>query len=652
MYENLFSPKKIGNCEIKNRLVVPAMVTQTCGYDGIISDRYIKYHEEKAKGGWGLIITEDYGVTPEARGYDQIPGFWDDSQIARNVELTDAVHQYGTKIFCQIYYAGKQKMPNVPGPVLAPSAIKDPLAMSDPKEASIEEINEIVEAFGSAALRAKKAGFDGVEIHAAHGYFIAQFLSHFVNKRTDEYGGCFENRVRLLDEIYYSIRKAVGPEFPVIVRISVNEYVIGGRTEAESLVLARHLDKLGVDAINVSNGAYAADPNHHVISSMFADFAFNRDTCEEIKNLVSCPVMLVNKINDPMMADTLIKMEKTDFIDMGRGSIADPHLPEKAQNGKTKEINYCIGCLQGCEYGILSPLGFTCLVNPHVSQEYKNDLNPVSKPKNVMIIGAGPAGLMAARTAAQKGHTVTVYDKDTHFGGAFRSAAYPMGKGILSTVISAYREECINLGVAFKMGIEVDQALITDVKADTIIVATGSVPLAPPIPGIDGLNVYTAEDVLYGNIQLPAGPVIVCGGGEVGGETAEFIAQTNHDVTILEMQAQILSDMVEPNMYPLLQRITQQQIKILTKATVSAIANDSVSYKNSNGDEITLPAASVISAFGYKAYNPLGDIAKSLCHEVYVVGSAIKAGNALTATREGYEAALKLQEMRQGAVGK
>jgi len=311
-------------------------------------------------------------------------------------------------------------------------------------------------------------------------------------------------------------------------------------------------------------------------------------------------------------------------------------------SGKTKEINYCIGCLQGCEYGILSPLGFTCLVNPHVSQEYKNDLNPVSKPKNVMIIGAGPAGLMAARTAAQKGHTVTVYDKDTHFGGAFRSAAYPMGKGILSTVISAYREECINLGVAFKMGIEVDQALITDVKADTIIVATGSVPLAPPIPGIDGLNVYTAEDVLYGNIQLPAGPVIVCGGGEVGGETAEFIAQTNHDVTILEMQAQILSDMVEPNMYPLLQRITQQQIKILTKATVSAIANDSVSYKNSNGDEITLPAASVISAFGYKAYNPLGDIAKSLCHEVYVVGSAIKAGNALTATREGYEAALKL----------
>lgn len=642
MYKKLFTPMKIGNCEIKNRLVVPAMVTQTNGYDGFITDRYIKYHEEKAKGGWGLIITEDYGVTADGRGYDQIPGFWCDEQIEKHIELTDTVHKYGSKIFCQIYYAGKQKMPNVPGKVLAPSAIRDPLAMSEPEEMSVEQIKEVVEAFGDAALRAKKAGFDGVEVHSAHGYLLAEFLSFFINKRTDEYGGCFENRVRIIDEIYDNIRSKVGKDFPVIIRISVNEYVTGGRTEAESLQLARHLDELGFDAINVSNGAYASDPEHHVISSMFADYAFNRDTAAQIKSLVSCPVLLVNKINNPMMADTLLEMGMADFIDMGRGSLADPYLPYKAQNGKEIEINYCIGCLQGCEFGLLTPLGFTCLVNPRVSREYKDDLSKVENPKNVMIVGVGPAGLMAARTAATKGHTVTVYDKDTHFGGAFRSAAYPMGKGVLSTVISSYREQCINLGVTFKMGVEVNEDVINEAHPDAIILATGSKPLVPNIPGIEGANVVTAEDVLYGNIMIPQGPVVVCGGGEVGCETAEFIAQTCFDVTVLEMKPQVLSDMVPPNMVSLLQRMMQKQIKMITNATVSSITENSVSYKDASGNEVSIPATTVVSAFGYKAYNPLEEIAKKLCKEVYVVGSAVKAGNALLATNEGYNTALKL----------
>lgn len=640
--EYLFSPMKIGKCEIKNRLVVPAMVTQTCGYDGIITDRYIKYHEEKAKGGWGLIITEDYGVTADGRGYDQIPGFWNDEQIVRNKELTETVHRYGSKIFCQIYYAGKQKMPNVPGEVLAPSAVKDPLAMSSPREITIEEIKGVVKAFGEAALRAKKAGFDGVEIHAGHGYLIAQFLSGFVNKRTDEYGGCFDNRVRILDEIYASIREKVGADYPVICRISVNEYVTGGRTEAESYELARHLDELGIDAINVSNGAYASDPTHHVISSMFANHAFNMEPSGEIKKLVSCPVLLVNKINDPKMADTLIKMGKADFIDMGRGSLADPYLPDKAMNGKFNEINYCIGCLQGCEFGLFSPLGFTCLVNPRVAKEYQNDMSKAEKTKNVMVVGTGPAGMMAARTAAIKGHTVTVYDKDTHLGGSFRSAAYPMGKGGLTTVISAYRQQCLNLSVIFNMGVEVTDDIMKQAKPDAIIIATGSKPFTPKIPGADGTNVVAAETILYGDVEVNSGPVVVCGGGEVGCETAEFVAQTNRDVTVLEMQPQVLTDMVAPNMVTLLERMYAQQIKIQTNATVKEITESSVTYQNAEGKEVTIPAATVISAFGYKAYNPLESAAKACCQEVYVVGSAVQAGNAMAATHDGYEAALKL----------
>jgi len=217
-----------------------------------------------------------------------------------------------------------------------------------------------------------------------------------------------------------------------------------------------------------------------------------------------------------------------------------------------------------------------------------------------------------------------------------------MGKGVLSTVISGYREQCINLGVTFKMGVEVHEDMIKTESPDAIILATGSVPFVPDIPGIDNANVVTAEDVLYGNIQIPHGPVVVCGGGEVGAETAEFISQTNRDVTVIEMKAQILSDMVPPNMTVLVQRMAEQQIKIITNATVSKISGDRVFYKDTQGEEASIPAVTVVSAFGYKAYNPLEEIARSLCNEVYVVGSAVKAGNAMTATSEGYCAALKL----------
>lgn len=656
MLDTLFSPFKIGNCTIPNRLVVPAMETMTCEHDGLVTDRLIKYHEEKAKGGWGLIITEDYVVTPESGNSPKLPGLWDDSQIEGNRELTETVHKYGSKIFCQIYHSGKQTLPFVPWQAVAPSAIKDTVTMNLPRELTVEEIKKLSEAFGDTARRAREAGFDGVEVHAGHGYLIAQFLSSFINKRTDEYGGCFENRTRFLDEIFYSIREKAGKDFPVCIRISANEYTIGGRTEAETYELARHLDELGVDAISVSNGAYAAEPSLTMIGSMFTRHAINMDSAGEIKRIVSCPVMVANRINDPKMGETLLKMEKADFICMGRGSLADPYLPQKAREGLFEEINYCIGCLQRCEYGQLTEMGFGCLVNPRVGLEYENSLSKAEKPKNVMVVGSGPAGMMAARTAAQRGHKVTVYEKDTHFGGAFRSAAYPMGKGEFSTMISSYRQQCLSLGVVFKMGTEADENTIKSEKPDAVILATGSKPLMPGIKGIDSDNVAAAEDVLYGNVNtpimafdplfgelnIPIGPVVVCGGGEVGGETAEFIAQTNPDVTILEMKPQILEDMVPENRTVLLERIEKKKIKICTNATVTEITGGSVTYRDAEGQEITIPAKMVVAAFGYKAYNPLEEAARANCSQVCVVGSAVKAGNAAVATHEGYKAGIRV----------
>ena len=644
MMTELFTPAKIGNCEIPNRLIVPAMVMNLCTEDGMITERYIKYIEEKAKGGWGMIITEDYAVNVNAKGYKFIPGLYNDEQIEGNKKLTEAVHKYESKIFCQMYHPGRQSKHDVNGNVqpVAPSAIKDPFCMDLPREITVEEIHQIVKDFGSTAKRVKEAGFDGIEIHAAHGYLISEFLSPFTNKRVDEYGGCFENRTRILDEIYACIRENVGKDFPVQVRVSANEYLLGGRTEADTFELVRHLDELGVDAIHVSNGMYASPVIRQIIAPMYTEHAFNMNTAEMVRKLVSCPVIVTNRINSPKMADTILKMGKADFIGMGRGSLADPYLPAKAKAGQFENIRYCIGCLQGCEAGLLAGTCATCLVNPRVGREYENPMEKTENPKKVMVIGGGPAGLMAAETAAKIGHDVTVYEAGSWLGGQFRSAAFPPGKGELSTFVSSLRKSLIDLKVPVNMGVEVTEEMIRDEKPDAVIIATGAKPLTPPIKGMLGENVVNAEDVLLGNKDVMPGPVVVCGGGEVGGETAHFLTQSCQDITLIEMRDDILVDMFPLMKMQLMEYIREAGIKVLTGAKVSEITENSVSYTDSYGTLHSVPAATVVSAFGYKAYNPLEEAAKKYCNNVKVVGCAVKAGNALVAVREGYEAALAL----------
>lgn len=644
MMTKLFTPAKIGTCEIPNRLIVPAMVMNLCTEDGMITERYIKYIEEKAKGGWGMVITEDYAVNENAKGYKYIPGLYNDEQIEGNKKLTETIHQYDTKLFCQMYHPGRQSKHDVNGGVqpIAPSAMKDPFCMDLPREITVDEIHQIVKDFGSTARRAKEAGFDGVEIHAAHGYLISSFLSPFTNKRVDEYGGCFENRTRILDEIYACIRENVGKDFPVQVRISANEYLLGGRTEADTYELVRHLDELGVDAIHVSNGMYASPVIRQIIAPMYTEHAFNMDTAEQVKKLVSCPVIVTNRINDPKMADTILEMNKADFIGMGRGSLADPHLPNKAKAGQFENIRYCIGCLQGCEAGLLAGTCATCLVNPRVAREYENPMDKTDSPKKVMVVGGGPAGLIAAETAALVGHDVTVYEATSHLGGQFRSAAYPPGKGELSTFTSSLRKSLQDLGVPVKMETPVTEELLASEKPDAVIIATGAKPLMPPIPGLDGANVVTAEDVLLGNADVNFGPVVICGGGEVGGETAHFLTSTCQDITLVEMRDDILVDMFPLMKMQLVDYLRECRIKVLTNAKVASVTEDGVHYIDAEGNEQFLPAATVISAFGYKAYNPLEEAAKKYCDNVQVVGCAVKAGNALTAIREGYDAALAL----------
>lgn len=644
MLDNLFKPFKIGTCEIPNRLVVPAMVTNYCNADGTVTDRYIRYMEEKARGGWGLLITEDYCVEPNGKGYSRIPGLYNDEQIEGSKRLCDTIHRYDSKIFCQMYHPGRQTTPvaNHNTTPFAPVNDKDPMCRFQAREMTVDEIHQIVADFGAAAGRAKKAGFDGIELHCAHGYLLAEFLSPSANRRVDQYGGCFDNRVRIVDEIMGAMRAEVGPDFPIQVRISSDDLVPGGRTIAETLELARHLEEIGFDAINCSNGMYASRAVDQIIAPMFTDHALNMDRSDRIRQVVNIPVLLSNRVNDPKMADTLIMMGVCDAVCMGRGSLADPFLPKKACDGKFCNIRYCIGCLQGCEWPILEDGDVTCLVNPRVGREIENDMEKVASPRKVMVVGAGPAGLVAAETAAKRGHDVTVYEASDHLGGQFRSAAYPVGKGELSTFVSQLRESLEELEVSVKLNCEVTEELIEAEKPDAIIVATGAKPLMPNIPGIDGENVVKAEDVLLGNVEIADGPIVVCGGGEVGAETAHFITRLNPDVTVLEMQDAILNDMMPFTKSVLLGMMEDARIKVHTSATVKAITSDGVVFADAEGTEHTVPAVQVVAGFGYRSYNPVEEVARKHCDDVRVVGGAVKAGNAIAATKEGYEAGLAI----------
>lgn len=636
MYENLFSPMKIGNCEIPNRLVVTAMVTNYCTEDGMITDRFIKYHEEKAKGGWGLIVTEDYAINENGKGYTSIPGLYDDEQILGNKRLVDTIHQYNTKIFCQIYHPGRQSNHFVNGGVqpVAPSPIPCPWLKEIPRELTIEEIHTLVSQFGDTALRAKKSGFDGVEVHIAHGYLLLEFLSPFTNKRTDEYGGCFANRVRIIKEVYEDIRKKVGSDFPVTARISSRDGYYGGRDLLDSLELCQYLKELGIDGLNISSGMYGDHVNYDIDNYKHG---FVVPYAEEIKQLVNnIPVIATNRITTAGVAETIIKMGKADFVGMGRTSLADPYFPEKIKNGEEASVRHCINCNLGCYGGVLGPIGcVTCLVNPSVGKEYELDYTKTENPKKIFIAGGGPGGMQAAITVAQKGHNVTLFEEREQLGGQFLSAAYPPGKGELTLFTSWLIQEIKKLDIKVQLSTKLTKEIVERENPDTVIVATGGTPTIPPIKGIDKAHVFTAEDVLLGKVPTGAN-VVVCGGGEVGVETAAFVAQKeNGKVTVVEMLPNVFPDLSFKKLFH------EYSIDVKVSTKVAEIGDNKVIVDNGT-TQTSIKADTVILAFGYRPNNILKEEIKDACTDVRVIGGALKTSNALYATREAFEEAITI----------
>lgn len=639
MFKNLFTPMKIGAVEIPNRTVVTAAVALYCDDQGKATERYIAYHEAKAKGGWGLIITEDYAVDPAGKSFTCVAGLWDDSQIEGNIELTKRVHQYKSKIFAQIFHAGRQANPEVTGmEIVAPSPIPDPMVQVTPRELTADEIHKTVEQFGNSALRAKKAGFDGVEVHGGHGYLLCEFLSAYSNKRTDKYGGSIKNRARIVEEIIADIKAKAGKDFPVSVRISADEFVPGGLTIEDTKIIASFLEKAGADMINVSVGcngslervAPPAAERHGVYVNLAA----------EIKKVIGIPVGTAGRINSPYLAESIIASGKADFVGMLRASMADPELPRKAAEGRVDEIRQCIGCLLGCVGEIFVNRPARCVINPTLGREKEFAIKPARVKKKVLVVGGGIAGMEAAITAAQAGHEVQVTEKSGRLGGQFYYASIPPHKGELSPFINWQINQLERLKVKVLLNTETTPEFIDSQKPDSVIIATGAVPAKPPITGINKANVIPAIDILDGK-NMDGSKAVVIGGGMVGAETAEHLAVHGKSVTIVELLSDIAIDVpFSPRVY-LLRELEELSIEVFVDSQVNEILDDGVKIVK-DGKEKIIKSDFVVLAAGATSENKLAAELEGKPYEVSTIGDAVKARRALEAIEEGYIAGMQI----------
>ena len=647
-FKNLLSPIKIGNCEIKNRFVVPAMDTALPDANGFVTDRCIEYYEARAKGGFGLTIVEYCHVSLAGKPHVHSISIFDDKYIPGLTKLTEAMHKYdGAKVFAQLHHVGRQGTLDVAGidAMEAPSAVPDLLISTPVHELTTKEVYQLVEAFGDAAVRAQKAGFDGVEIHGGHGYLVSEFMSGVCNRRTDEFGGDFRGRMLFPELIIKNIRRKVGNNFPVSIRISSVEPVPGGREIEETKAVAKYLEKVGYQAINVSialNGAqkWVIVPNQ--IAS-----GYNIGYATEIKKSVNIPVIGGGRINDPYMAEGFLEDGRADMIFFGRQSIADPEFPNKVAAGAIDEISPCIGCVQRCQLHIAGPTmppgvdSISCLINPIAGREAIWKKVPTEAPKNIAVVGAGPAGMAFGYNAAQRGHKVTIFEKSSVVGGQFRVASMPPYKHELARAIKYLHTMCKKHKVDIHFNTEATAEMLLEGGYDSVVVATGGVPMVPPIKGIDKPIIRTATDVLT-NGNPPRGRILIIGAGETGVETADFLGcRTGNKITVVEMSKNICYGKFFTARSLLMERVRGYGVEFMTKTKVKEFTDDGAIVEFEGKEIILSGFQSIILAMGTKSNNALAEALQGKV-DVHVLGDAVRPGSAVEAIETATKLALEI----------
>lgn len=639
-FKAMFQPIQIGPMTVKNRFVVPPMGNNFANTDGSMSEQSAAYYRERAKGGFGLITIEATVVHQGAKGGPRKPCLYDDSTIPSFKRVVDACHEAGAKVSVQLQNAGPEgNAKNAGAPITAATSIPSDFGRDTPKELTTEEVYKLVEGYGQAARRAMQAGVDAVEIHMAHGYLVSTFISPRTNKRVDEFGGSFENRMRFSRLIIEEIKKTTMGRVAILARINSSDEVPGGLDVHDSAAIAAYLEDCGLDAIHVSRAVHIKDEYMWAPTVIHGGFSANQ--VEEIKRAVSIPVITVGRYTEPQFAELMVRQGRCDLVAFGRQSLADPAMPKKAAEERLEDMIPCIACLQGCVANMYAGNPICCLTNPFLGHEAEG-ITQTEKPKNVMVIGGGVAGLCAAFIAQERGHKVTLYEQSDILGGNMRLAAYPPGKGDITNMIRSYITRCEKAGVKICMNQEVTLDMIKAEGPDSVIIASGSKTLILPIEGIDNPAIIHGSDLLDGK-RSAGKKVLVVGGGMVGCETAAFLGEQHHEVTVIEFRDTVGADVIHEHRVYLMEDFNHYGVKEITGAKVCRFFEDGVEYETADGTRHeTRGYDSVVLSMGYRNYNPFGDAVKEIVPDTYVIGDATRARRALDATKEAYEAAVNL----------
>ncbi len=660
MKDPILEPIKIGNLELKNRIFLPAMHLNMVE-DYKVTDQLVNFYVERAKGGASMIVVGFATVDKLSAGSTNI-GAHQDEFIPGLTRLADAIKDNGALSAVQLNHAGKNSFSFMIGEsAVAPSAIQARMTRETPRALEHDEILEIIDNFGQAALRVKKAGFDAVEVLAGTGYLISSFLSPLTNIRTDEWGGSFENRMKFGLEVMKAIKNATGDDFPLIARINGNDLMPGGVGRKELQTFAKELVKVGVDALNINVGWHEARIPQIVASVPRGVFGY---LSKGIKDCVDVPVISSHRINDPQTAREMVADGLCDLVAMGRPLIADPELPNKVKAGKENEIIHCIACAQGC-FDHLFELKFVqCLCNPRVGREAETVIERAQTGKKVMVIGGGAAGMSAALAAKERGHSVTLYEKSDRLGGQLFLAAAPPGREEFKELAVDLATQVKVNGITIELNKTVDEALLKEQKPEQVILATGAKPLTIPVPGTDLPNVVQAWDVLLNKVNTGK-KVVVLGGGAVGVETALFLAekgtmsgealkflllngvesaedlcelavQGTKKVTIVEMLEKAGKDIGRSTRWVMMGDISRFGVETRTETKALEITEKGIKVER-DGKTEEIAADTIVMATGSSPENSLQQTLEKLGISYEVAGDSKQIGLAYDAIYSGFD---------------
>ena len=657
MYKTLFSEKMIGHLKVPNRVVMTAMGNHMANPGGEASDIDVAFYGARAKGGVGLVITEcvtiDYA---SGKGNFGQMSADDDKFIPGLKKVADSVHAHGSKIVGQVYHPGRQGIAELNGvPSMAAPSEVECQAVHQPTHAmSQQEIDDIVNKFGMASKRLMDAGFDAVEIHAAHGYLVGQFISPYTNKRSDEYGGSLENRMRFAKEVFASIKAACGPDFPIIVRISADEHLefVGHPEEGihltDGIEIAQYFEKLGAAAIDVSCGIY--ETMNTAWEPIGFDEGWKIDMSAAIKAAVSVPVIGVAVIRNPDYAEQILNEGKLDFVGSARQFFADPDWAVKAKEGRVGEIRRCISCMYCMETLMeadITGVTVACAINYQGGREKEYGDCALKKDgagKTVAVIGGGPAGLEAAIVLAKRGFNPIVFEKNAKIGGQLLYAAAPPKKEKMLWLLEYQSNMLKKLGVEICTNTAPTVEMLKTLATYAVIVAQGSDPLLPSsIEGLDGEKVYTIVDILGKKVSLTDKNVVVIGSGMTGLETAEFLADQGNNVKIFEMADEIGPGLFFQNLIDIMSRLGAHSPEIFTKHKLVKIGGDTATFVTTDSNETKeVSADAFIVSLGVNPNTKLVDEIQENFERVFVIGDALEGGRLEPAIGSGYKTAFEL----------